>query len=187
MVAGLLLAAPLWSAEPALRLGDTQRAALQAVACEQPHGLRIDTVDAHVYGSGAQRLTSAEVRCAAHARFNSRPVHYVAQCTRGTGDWNCQGHWQQLQLAVGDEPLPVRVEGDLLLMRASQSIRAIANAGMFQGRYLPDTLMPPCYVHQGKGREFIDVKCSGWHIIVSTWCPQEEQCPRIMSLSRSGG
>lgn len=182
-----LLAQPAGAAESSgIQLSAADHQALQTVACQQPHGVDIHAVQAQAYGSGAQALVSAEVWCMAHARFNGEQVHYVAQCTRGNSDWNCQGHWQQLQVQTGAELLPVRVEGDLLLMRASQSVRAIANAGTFQGRSLPAVLAPPCYVHQGNGREFIDVKCSGWHIIVSTWCPQDDICPRVMSLSKSG-
>lgn len=189
MVLGVLLSTLSAGAAAAddLQLSPADHQALQAVACQEPHGLDIHAVQAQAYGTGPQALVSAEVQCVAHARFNTRPVHYVVQCTRSTGDWNCQGHWQQLLVDVGEGLLSVRVEGELLLMRASQSIRAVANAGSFQGLYLPDTLQPPCYVHQGNGYEFIDVKCSGWHIIVSTWCPQMDVCPRVMSLSKSGG
>jgi hypothetical protein len=34
-------------------------------------------------------------------------------------------------------------------------------------------------------REFIDVKCEGWHMIVSTWCPQSPaDCPRLLSIDK---
>lgn len=184
---GLLLLS--WSAGPAniqpLQLGQAERTRIETAACRDPHQVAAARIDAQAYGTGAAAAAVAEVHCASHARFLDSPVHYVVQCFRESGQWDCPNEWSEVAVSMGDETVAVRVEGDISLSQSSQLVHAIADGGMFQGYPLRKALVSPCYVHRGQAKEFIDVRCQGWHIVMSTWCPQS-QCPRVFSLTRIG-
>lgn len=168
-----------------LQLAASERSTVERLACQDPHGLGIQQIDGHAYGRGARAPAVAEVHCAPHGTFQGSPIHYVTQCAREQGQWSCQGQWSEILVGVGSDRIPVRVEGKTPLTLSRQVVQKIASGGMFQGYPLRKALAPPCYVHRGATQEFIDVKCEGWHIIVSTWCPQSE-CPRILSMSKTG-
>jgi len=181
-----LFSAGVMSAEThPLQLKMSERSTVERLACQEPHGLTMQTLDGHTYGRGVSVPAVAEVHCAAHDMFKGSPVHYVVQCAREHSEWSCQGEWNEILVDVGDERIPVRVEGKTSLALSYEVVQKVANGGRFQGYPLRKALVPPCYVNRGAAQEFIDVKCEGWHIIVSTWCPQSE-CPRVLSMSKTG-
>jgi len=168
-----------------LQLKTSERATVERLACQDPHGLAMQTLDGHTYGRGDSVPAVAEVHCAPHGMFKGNPVHYMVQCAREQSEWSCHGEWNEIVVEAGEDRIPVRVEGKTSLALSYQVVQTVANGGRFQGYPLRKTLVPPCYVNRGAAQEFIDVKCEGWHIIVSTWCPQTE-CPRVLSMSRTG-
>lgn len=168
-----------------LQLKAVERSTLEHLACQEPHGVSLQTLDGHTYGRGASVPAVAEVHCAAHGLFKGNPVHYVVQCSRERSEWRCQGEWNEILVGVDAEQIAVRVEGKTPLALSYQVVEKIAHGGRFQGYPLRKALVPPCYVSRGRAQEFIDVKCEGWHIIVSTWCPQSD-CPRVLSMSKTG-
>ncbi len=168
-----------------LQLKASERARVERLACQDPHGLTMQALDGHTYGRGASVPAIAEVHCAAHDMFEGNPVHYLVQCAREQGEWSCHGQWNEILVGVGAERIPVRVEGKTPLALSYQVVQKVAGGGLFQGYPLRKALVPPCYVNRGAAQEFIDVKCEGWHIIVSTWCPQSE-CPRVLSMTKTG-
>lgn len=169
----------------ALQFTNAELATLETQACRKPHDVALQRAEGRAYGKGANSPASAEVHCASHATLNDTPMHYVAQCAREKGVWECQGEWTEMALAMESREVAVRVEQEVKPAQAIAIIRKIANSGRFQGYVLRDTLVSPCYVTQPKEREFIDVKCEGWHMIVSTWCPQQPaECPRLLSIDK---
>jgi hypothetical protein len=165
-----------------LPLVATERAALEELACRGRHDVGVDTIDARAYrGDHA----SAEVRCSTHGVFMGAPMHYIVQCARARGQWECHGEWNEILVKVDDGQVPVRVEGDIPLGVSYQIISTIAASGTFQGYPLRKALAPPCYLNRGSAQEFVDVKCEGWHIVVSMWCPQSD-CPRVFSMTKLG-
>lgn len=177
------------SARPAeilpLQLTQQERSEVEQMACQVRHGVASGKIDGRAYGRGTSASAVAEVSCAPHGQFAGYPLRHVVECSREQGKWDCPSEWQEILVATASDPIAVRVEGATTLVQAHRIIRTIAGAGMFQGYPLPKTLVPPCYVHQGKTQEFIDVKCRGWHVIVSTWCPQSD-CPRVISMAKTG-
>ncbi|HEY5809973.1 MAG TPA: hypothetical protein VIT67_18510 [Povalibacter sp.] len=167
-----------------LQLDDAERSTLEGVACRSRHDTGLEKIDGRVYGRGANAAAAAEVHCAAHETFRNTPVHFVVPCARESGNWQCQGELRQFRVSAGPEEVEVRVEGEISLIQAHGVVQKLANGGTFQGYPLRKALVSPCYVHQGAAQEFIDVKCQGWHIIVSTWCPQSD-CPRVFSIDRT--
>lgn len=182
----LLLSSPAGSAKAdVLALSATERGAIELAACRSRHDVAVERIEAQAYGAGSRAAAVAEVHCASHATFQGAPVHYVVQCFREAGRWDCQNQWTELAVKAAASTVAVRVEGEISLAQSVQIVQAIGKGGMFQGYPLAKTLVSPCYVHRGQAQEFIDVKCQGWHIIMSTWCPQS-QCPRVFSLTRIG-
>ena len=96
-----------------------------------------------------------------------------------------QGEWNEILVKVDDGEVPVRVEGRIPVGVSYQTISKIASSGTFQGYPLRKALAPPCYLNRGSAQEFVDVKCEGWHIVVSMWCPQSD-CPRVFSMTKLG-
>lgn len=168
-----------------LQLQEPERTEVERLACLSRHDIAAAKIAGRTYGRGATASAVAEVGCIPHGQFAGYPLRYVVECSREQGRWDCPSEWQEILVATGADPIAVRVEGTTSLTQAQRTIRSIANGGMFQGYPLSKTLVPPCYVHQGKTQEFIDVKCQGWHIIVTTWCPQSE-CPRVLSMTKTG-
>jgi hypothetical protein len=166
-----------------LKLTEAESADLADIACQSRHGVGIDRIDGQAYGRGAQASANAEVRCASHGQLKDGPMHYVAQCFREQGRWRCQGEWNEMLVAAGVEPIVVRAEGKMLPQQAHDAVLKIARSGEFQGQQLREVMASPCYVHRGRD-EFIDIKCRGWHITASLWCPQTE-CPRVISLTKT--
>ncbi len=166
----------------ALQLDATQRTTLEQLACRSRHDVGVDAIDARTYRGDH---VSAEVRCSTHGVFMGSPMHYIVQCARSRGVWDCQGEWNEILVKVDDGEVPVRVEGEIPVGVSYQTIQKIAASGTFQGYPLRKTLVPPCYLNKGSAQEFIDVKCEGWHIVVSMWCPQSD-CPRVFSMTKLG-
>lgn len=162
-----------------------ERASLEDQACRSRHDVGVEKIDARTYGSGAKASAAAEVHCASHGVFMGNPMHYVVQCSRAGGRWECQGEWNEILVKVDADQIPVRIEGEIPVGVSYQTIQKIASSGTFQGYSLRKALAPPCYVNKGSAQEFIDVKCEGWHIVVSMWCPQSD-CPRVFSLTKLG-
>ena len=163
----------------------SERAKLETIACRDPHQVALDRVSTRFYGKGLQAPAAAEVHCASHAAPDGMQVHYVVQCSRSEGAWGCQGEWIEFPVQIESKQVATRVEEAIKPAQAAAIVRKIAGYGRFQGYVLKDALAAPCYVTQTKAREFIDVKCEGWHMIVSTWCPQEpKECPRLLSIDK---
>jgi hypothetical protein len=169
----------------ALQFTSGELATLEEQACRKPHDVGLQRAEGRVYGKGANSPAVAEVHCAPHAMLSDMPMHYVAQCAREKGVWECQGEWTEIAVALQPREVATRVEQEVKPAQAVNIIRKIASSGRFQGYVLRDALVSPCYVTQTKNREFIDVKCEGWHMIVSTWCPQQpSDCPRLLSIDK---
>jgi hypothetical protein len=166
-----------------LQLSPKERAQLEAAACRSRHDVQVDRIDARSYGAGANAPAVAEVHCASHGESGGQPMHFVVQCARERQQWQCQGEWNELAVVLDTKSIAVRIEGKLSAADAVKTIRKIAASGKFQGYVLRDALVPPCYIQQQPGQEFIDVRCEGWHLIVSTWCPQGD-CPRLISIDK---
>ena len=168
-----------------LQLESAERTAIETAACRTRHGVSLERVMGRIYGKGSQAAAVAEAHCAASGSANGSPSHYVVQCARSNGVWDCQGEWNEITVPIQSaQPVAVRVEGEMTPAQATKVVQKIAAAGRFQGYELHKALASPCYVTQMKGREFIDVRCEGWHIIVSTWCPQDTECPRLLSIAK---
>lgn len=183
---GTLLVALLFAASAThaqAPLDAAGRSALEEQACTSRHGTKLDSVDVRSYRDATH--ATAEVRCASHGVYQGKPMHYIVQCSRAQGRWTCEGEWNEIIVPLGDEQLPVRIEGEIPVGVSYMTIQKIASGGTFQGYPLRKSLVAPCYLNKGSAKEFIDVKCEGWHIVVSTWCPQEE-CPRVFSLTKIG-
>lgn len=183
LLAGLAVATAARADVYPLELSGDQRQQIERISCASRHSLSVARVEGHNYGRGTSAAATAEVHCVPHGLFRGSPVHYITQCSREHGSWSCQGEWTAITVSVGDEAIETRIEGDISAEQAYDVIQKIAHAGMFQGYSLRKALASPCYVHEGTERELIDVKCRGWYIIVSTWCPQSD-CPRVFSLTR---
>lgn len=166
-----------------LQLGETEQAILEQLACRSRHEVALESIDARAYRRGDH--ASAEIRCSTHGVFMGSPMHYVVQCARSLGQWQCQGEWNEILVKLDDGELPVRVEGEIPVGVSYQTISKIASSGTFQGYPLRKALAPPCYLNRGSTQEFVDVKCDGWHIVVSMWCPQSD-CPRVFSMTKLG-
>lgn len=162
-----------------------ERTTLEEQACRSRHDVGVGTIDARAYGAGEGAPAVAEVHCASHGVFMGNPMHYVVQCSRERGRWGCQGEWNEILVNVDAEQIPVRIEGEIPVGVSYQTIQKIASSGTFQGYSLRKVLVPPCYLNKGSAQEFIDVKCEGWHIVVSMWCPQSD-CPRVFSMTKLG-
>jgi hypothetical protein len=180
-----LLSFGAMSAEPQpLQLTEAESSELADIACQERHGVGIEKIDGQSYGRGVQASANAEVHCASHGQLKGSPMHYVAQCFREQGRWRCQSEWNEMIVAAGGaEPIIMRAEGKMLPQQAHDAVLKIATAGEFQGQKLREVMASPCYVHRGRD-EFIDIKCRGWHITASLWCPQTE-CPRVISLTKT--
>ena len=180
----LLFSAAAQSAEiTPLQLDQAQRAAIEMAACRDRHDLGVEKIEGRVYGQGENASAVAEVHCISHGVFIDNPMHYVVQCTREQRQWLCQGEWTEIIVAAQSDPITVRVEGEIPLGVSYLTINKLAGSGSFQGYPLREALASPCYVHKGTTKEFIDVRCEGWHIIVSLWCPQDD-CPRVFSIDK---
>ena len=178
-------AAPARSAEVhPLQFTLAERSELEAKACQSRHGTKLQTLEGRRYGTAANAAAVAEVHCAPGEMFRNAPVHFVVQCEREKGVWTCQGEWREFSMRAGTQFIQARVEGEISLAQSFEVIQKIAAGGTFQGYPLQKSLVSPCYVHKGAAQEFIDVKCRGWYIVVSTWCPQGE-CPRVFSITRT--
>lgn len=186
LAACLALIATTVTAAEILPLAPTQaeRSTLESAACRSRHDTGLEKIDGRAYGRGVNAAAVAEVHCVSNETFRSTPVRFVVPCSREGGTWQCQGDWRQFAVTAGTEQVDVRVEGRISLAQAYDVIQKLAHGGTFQGYPLHKALASPCYVHRGAAQEFIDVKCSGWHIIVSTWCPQSE-CPRVLSIDKT--
>lgn len=168
-----------------LAITDAQRHQVEQISCRSRHALSVASIEGRRYGRGENAAATAEVHCVPHGMYRGRPIHYITQCSREHGQWSCQGEWTAITVDMDGAPIEARIEGQIAFEQADGIIRKIAHSGMFQGYPLRKVLVSPCYVHQGSERELIDVKCDGWHVIVSTWCPQSD-CPRIFSLTKLG-
>ncbi|MFL6619531.1 MAG: hypothetical protein ACJ8MH_13060 [Povalibacter sp.] len=168
-----------------LQLTGPERGALETSACTSRHQVALERAEGQVYGKGSNAAAVAEVHCASHAALNGSPLHYVVQCARSKENWECQGEWIEVPVAIQSNQVAVRVEGEMKPAEAASVVSKIAGYGRFQGYVLRDALASPCYVNRAKDREFIDVKCQGWHMIVSNWCPQQPaECPRLISIDK---
>ena len=160
-------------------------AQLEKLACRDRHTVGVEHIDGRVYGKNAGATAVAEVRCASHGVYMGNPMHRIVQCSRAQGAWTCQGDWNEITVVAGTDRIPVRIEGDIPSGVAHQTIHKLATSGSFQGYPLREALVAPCYLHKGEAQEFMDVKCEGWHIVVSMWCPQSD-CPRVFSINKLG-
>ncbi|HMN47359.1 MAG TPA: hypothetical protein PKE27_22480 [Povalibacter sp.] len=164
------------------QLPAAESATVEKLACRSRHDVGVETIDARAYRGDH---VSAEVRCSSHGVFMGSPMHYIVQCARSLGQWDCHGEWNEILVKVDEGEIPVRVEGQIPLGVSYQTIHGIASSGNFQGYPLREALAPPCYLNRGSAQEFVDVKCDGWHIVVSMWCPQSD-CPRVFSMTKLG-
>ncbi|HEY6641411.1 hypothetical protein [Povalibacter sp.] len=179
-----ILACAAGAQATAPQISAAERATLEELACRSRHDVGVESLQVRTYGTG-QTTASAEVRCSSHGVYQGSPMHHIVQCARIRDAWECQGDWNEILVKVAGDEIPVRIEGAIPTGVAYLTIQRIANSGTFQGQPLRQALAPPCYLNRGSAQEFIDVKCEGWHIVVSMWCPQSD-CPRVFSMTKLG-
>ncbi|WP_129649607.1 hypothetical protein [Peristeroidobacter agariperforans] len=155
-----------------------EKAALERLVCKDTHHVPAEGIEAWSYDR-ATANASADVLCRSHEAIAGKPVRYFARCERKEKSWSCQSGDIEVLVSVGTRELAVRWLGGIDRTWGVKVIEKLVADGWFR-KELDAGESPQCDVGPGSAPEWVDVKCAGWAITVSSWCPQEA-CPRIVS------
>jgi hypothetical protein len=116
-------------------------AAVEAVACMSPHGVKIDSAIAYDF----RGQTFARARCRNHGSVDGKPLHYHVTCSREADGWRCFNTLEYLRAKIGSKELFLVAPRE----RMSEAFGAtkylvetgrfdLQQAGMFEGVQLKD-------------------------------------------------
>src|SRR5882672_5890492 len=74
-----------------VKLGSSDRAAIERLTCLKDSGVHLDHADAFVYGSSMSEgdIVYATAYCQPHTEIQGFPVRYATECERLARAWTC--------------------------------------------------------------------------------------------------
>jgi hypothetical protein len=75
--------------------------AVEAAACMNPHGVKIDRAVAYVF----RGETNARARCRSHGSVDGQAMHYHVTCSREPDGWRCTNTVEYLRAKIGSKEL----------------------------------------------------------------------------------
>lgn len=86
-------------ASPRYLLSPEDLALVEAAACIQPHGLKVD----RAVGYDFRGTTNAHARCRSHGTVDGQPMHYFVSCVRESEGWRCTNTLECLRARIGSK------------------------------------------------------------------------------------
>ena len=152
-----------------VRLARTDRTEVERVACHEPHGLRLDRLEAYTYDNSLPLVINVEAYCEPHGDVLNSPIRYAVSCGNSTGKWSCDAKLLEVLVTIGDHVVAVR-PGEISVDEAVRITQDTAANGWFQGRSLANEILTSTCSISPSRPEAWSVRCDLWDITVIHWC-----------------